>query len=386
VIEALEVLAKRLRDPPPSEESSGKPDFCCHVAAEEERLRPKRPEEILPIIQKLKLRWQRADVPGPSSAQLLIDDLWADMIPHGWTMPACPKLASVPTLAYLTNRPAHENLWREYHAALSQAEKVVKEQTAQSIANLKVTGQDWKDSSSPASGASEPHENLCQTPPNTTEPIEFTGGTMKFFEDRVELCGVDICSGHRAKTRRQILDLLRVKRRDGKFESYGGEVLATLLKLDTGSNTVAGAIRDLRDGIVQALKSQANTTCGRQDVVVSGGPGYRLADCITVQEGDQPGITDIGKPGDVRNVRDHDVPNVRNEDDSEDSAGKRRAWILHRLVEGEKLQAPIVAEQFKCSVKTAQRDLQALKEEGSIDFYGAPRTGYYRLRKPLKGG
>jgi DeoR/GlpR family transcriptional regulator of sugar metabolism len=42
----------------------------------------------------------------------------------------------------------------------------------------------------------------------------------------------------------------------------------------------------------------------------------------------------------------------------------------------------MLAEQFKCSVKTAQRDLTALKDEGKIEYVGASRTGYYRLCQP----
>jgi hypothetical protein len=37
----------------------------------------------------------------------------------------------------------------------------------------------------------------------------FSGGEIVFFADRVELCGVDICSGPRSRTKRRILDLLR---------------------------------------------------------------------------------------------------------------------------------------------------------------------------------
>ena len=78
---------------------------------------------------------------------------------------------------------------------------------------------------------------------------------------------------------------------------------------------------------------------------------------------------------DVRNVRNQDVPNVRNDDDSDDAAGKRRAWILLQLEKEHKLQSPAVVKQFKCSLKTAQRDLQALNAEDQVEFVGAPRTG-----------
>ena len=97
-------------------------------------------------------------------------------------------------------------------------------------------------------------------------------------------------------------------------------------------------------------------------------------------------ITDMEEDGDVRNVRDGDVRNVPNRDILDvpsDAAGAHRGWILQRLTAGHQLQAPDVAAQFKCSVKTAQRDLQALKEERKIEFVGTPRSGYYRLRTPV---
>jgi predicted DNA-binding transcriptional regulator YafY len=47
-----------------------------------------------------------------------------------------------------------------------------------------------------------------------------------------------------------------------------------------------------------------------------------------------------------------------------------------------RLNARDVAKQFGCSVKTAQRDLAALRDEEKIEFVGAARTGYYRLRPP----
>jgi len=57
----------------------------------------------------------------------------------------------------------------------------------------------------------------------------------------------------------------------------------------------------------------------------------------------------------------------------------RTAWILQRLADRVQLKAPAVAEHFKCSLKTAQRDPAALIEEGKIEYCGAPRTGYYYL-------
>ena len=218
-----------------------------------------------------------------------------------------------------------------------------------------------------------------------TRPMPFQGGVMAFFQDRVELCGVDICSGPRCQTRRRILELLRRKQSDGSFVAYSTEQLAEELESNGRQGTVVGAIRDLRDSIAEAMRNQANIACGREGVILSKGRGYRLAECITVHDGDHsagPQITDKDEADDVPNVRNDDgcdVPNAT-------AADSRRAWILKRLDEGHELQAPAVAKQFNCSVKTAQRDLQALKEEERIEFVGAPRTGYYRLCRPLESG
>ena len=91
--------------------------------------------------------------------------------------------------------------------------------------------------------------------------------------------------------------------------------------------------------------------------------------------------------GDVPNVRNEDVPNVPNgdvPDVPDDAAGARRVWILQRLAAAHQLQAPDVAKQFRCSLKTATRDLKSLKDGGQIEFVGARRTGHYRLKKGTK--
>jgi len=81
------------------------------------------------------------------------------------------------------------------------------------------------------------------------------------------------------------------------------------------------------------------------------------------------------------NVREQDVPNV-----PDDAASPRQAWILQRLAAGDQLKAPAVAKQFDCSRKTALRDLQALKDEGQIEYVGAARTGNYRLMRATEPG
>jgi len=236
----------------------------------------------------------------------------------------------------------------------------------------------------PGNGDSNSHTD-ADGPLQQIKPTSFRGGILDFFDDRVEFCGVDICSGSRSRSRRQILDLLRMRSRDDSFISYSGDSLGELLNPRVSSGTVSGAIRDLRNDIVERLRIDLNIICGSQDVVLSGGPGYRLAECITVHLAGQP-IAEadevLNVPKDVPNVPDlgtGDVPDV-----SDNSAQSRREWILRRLGEGGKLQGAAVAKEFNCSLKTAKRDLGQLKADGKIEFIGPARTGFYQLSKREK--
>jgi hypothetical protein len=136
----------------------------------------------------------------------------------------------------------------------------------------------------------------------------------------------------------------------------------------------------LRGRISKTLQIQANLECGKTDVILSGGRGYRFSDRLSVHHEVQPDnadITDTDGTGNVSNVR-----NDRNDDDRDvrnTTQQDRRAWILQRLAEEHPLKAPDVVEQFKCGLKTAERDLKYLKDKGEIEFVGAPRTGNYRL-------
>ena len=134
-----------------------------------------------------------------------------------------------------------------------------------------------------------------------------------------------------------------------------------------------------------SLRSRPSVVCGRKDLILSGGPGYRFAESVTVRYANASAITDIAdidESEDVPNVPDSDV---RNAFDVPDNAAARREWIIQQLAEGVELKAPNVADQFKCSVKTAQRDLTALKDEGKIEYVGRRARvtiDFVRRRKP----
>lgn len=52
-------------------------------------------------------------------------------------------------------------------------------------------------------------------------------------------------------------------------------------------------IQDLRRRIKEALRSEGNIDSGDKDVILSGGPGYRFAKCVSVRFVTSPAITDI---------------------------------------------------------------------------------------------
>jgi hypothetical protein len=225
---------------------------------------------------------------------------------------------------------------------------------------------------------------------HSIQRLPFSGGKMVFFEDRVEFCSVDICSGPRATQKRKTLDVLRQKDNDGSFKAYSSKTLAKMTDLEGGENRVPGQIRDLRDQISEALSNKANIKCGQREVILSGGPGYRFSHSVSVQEGADGGatrFTDTSESDNASNVRKEDVrkEDVRKGNVRKDgTAAARRAWLLERLRAGDRLQAPAVEQQFQCSLKTAQRDLQSLKDEGLIKFVGGRKLGYYCLASVTK--
>ena len=230
----------------------------------------------------------------------------------------------------------------------------------------------------PSSSAAPPASPSPLSPQEPQTPQSFAGGEIVFYPDRVELCGVNICGGRRSKSRRVLLELLSKQRENGEFVAYSGDELESAGQRLGVTREAVGWIRDARDRIEKQLRT-ANITCEGKDVILSGGAGYRFADCLTIRHAGQPEAPVIKDPQPEADVRDADIS-----DAPDDAASARRAWILQRLATGERLQAPAVAKQLKCSVKTAQRDLAVLKEEGQIEFVGPKRTGYYRLTRSVK--
>lgn len=58
---------------------------------------------------------------------------------------------------------------------------------------------------------------------------------------------------------------------------------------------------------------------------------------------------------------------------------KRQAWFLNSLQNGLKVTARHIQAQSGVDIKTAKRDIAALKKMGVIKFIGARKKGYYKL-------
>jgi len=230
----------------------------------------------------------------------------------------------------------------------------------------------------PAGDGNQGAQHVPHAPDAKLEPRPFVGGEIIFYEDRVEICGVDVCSGPRCRSRRVVLEILS-RRGNDRYLAFSGEDLEVEAKEHGAKGTAAGWIRDLRDDILEGLRTHANIISEHKDVILSGDSGYRFAETLTVRYADPPTITDttdITDTAETDDVPDPDVPNVR-----DDEAAQRQEWILEQLQQGVELKASAVAAHFGRGIKTAYRDLAVLREAGKIEFVGDTRTGYYRLRK-----
>jgi FixJ family two-component response regulator len=218
------------------------------------------------------------------------------------------------------------------------------------------------------------------------KPRAFAGGQLTLFPDHVELCGVRVLGDLGLGQMRAILDELKATKANGSRAAYSGAELARRIGARGGQNTVAGCIRDFRNTVIERLRDEANILCDRQDVIQSGGRGYRLADWIEVV--DQGAGTSQGHArGHCRDIEGTSRGHVPSSKANVPSAAPdvplndRQHWVLEQLRSGAKVQRDVLQKRFKIVPKTAKRDLAELRKRGLIEFVRTPRPGYYRLRK-----
>lgn len=203
----------------------------------------------------------------------------------------------------------------------------------------------------------------AEIPARSDKPGAFMGGEMVFYPDRVELCEVKILGDTGTGQMRKILEQLKQKRPSGKFVSYSAAKLAELIGASNGQGTITGCMRDFRRNTSRILEEEVGLICGKDDVIESGGQGYRFKEWIAVKDdcGDVAGTSgNVPATGDV-------------------PLNERQDWILAQLENGAKLQRSDVETEFGVSDKTAKRDLTELVRRAKVSFERNPKPGYYRL-------
>jgi CheY-like chemotaxis protein len=193
----------------------------------------------------------------------------------------------------------------------------------------------------------------------------FTGGEMVFHADRITLCDLTILVNSRARKMRKILGELRKRNSHGGYVARSGPELATILSIDGGQNSVAGSVRDFRENVTRLLQEQCGLLCQSQDIIRSGGPGYRLHEWISVRN-----FTDA--------KTEQPVPAATGVADA--AVNERQQWIITELNRGRKLRTPDIATELRCSPRTIKRELDVLRSEGLIEFVGPSKTGHYQNR------
>jgi CheY-like chemotaxis protein len=221
-----------------------------------------------------------------------------------------------------------------------------------------------------------PKGNVNTSPLKEAQP--FQGGVMTFRPDRVELLGETIAESSERANYWVVLQRLKHRRPDGRFVPARGTELARLFKGGRANeNTVSSCVGDLRDRITRAMDTHG-LKCKKNDVIMSGGPGYRLKPWIEVRDAGRDIAGTCGDT-DVSDVpaRKADVPaNPANVPLSD-----RQHWVLDQLRQGAKLERRDLEKQFDVGLKTAKRDLSDIVKRGLIEFVRTPRPGHYRLAK-----
>ena len=59
---------------------------------------------------------------------------------------------------------------------------------------------------------------------------------------------------------------------------------------------------------------------------------------------------------------------------------ERQRWFLQQLELGHRVSPDDIAQYWRKSVATVERDIAGLRKQNLIEFVGAPKTGHYRIK------
>jgi hypothetical protein len=206
----------------------------------------------------------------------------------------------------------------------------------------------------------------CQRPDKP-----FQGGELVVYPDRAELCGVAVVSNSKSCQMWTILCALTQRLENGRYKALDGNALSAQMDGDGGQGSVAGRVRDFRRHLADELGRELGFKFERDDVIETSKSGYRLNARITVK--------DLRGAMSLPTTNGHLGADDSGAEGSDNGAHERRERILTLVRGGERLRVPGFAEKMRCSYTTAKREIDALKDEGHIEFVGAAKTGFYRL-------
>ncbi|MBN1426646.1 putative DNA binding domain-containing protein [Candidatus Fermentibacteria bacterium] len=152
-------------------------------------------------------------------------------------------------------------------------------------------------------------------------------------------------------------------------------------------------IDDIKAGVSSIRNRVIARVLHELDYMETWGTGYKRmrADC---EAGGYP-LPDWVELGRVTRVVFHPHPQVAATGDVGRNVGEsvgrtvvpgiplndRQRWFVERLVDGVHVRADDIARQFGRTVRTAERDIAALERAGVVEFVGARKNGYYRVKE-----
>jgi len=116
------------------------------------------------------------------------------------------------------------------------------------------------------------------------DPEPFKGGTLTFYDDHVELNGVNIVEATASPESWQVLQAL-LQARTGRSAKLSAPRLAKAIdpsgRLSEGA--VNSRVHTLRQRIAGIMLDEQNVTVGRDDVIANGTKGYHLSARVAVE-------------------------------------------------------------------------------------------------------
>lgn len=140
---------------------------------------------------------------------------------------------------------------------------------------------------------------------------------------------------------------------------------------------MSSCVTDLRQRFVDVL-AEAGVEAGEEDVILSGGSGYRFKEWIKIAAHDDAAGRD--PTGEMKAPAPAETP-VTTATPTGTPLSDRQFWTIDQPRGGAKLQRVDLEKQFHVTSKTAKRDLADLLKRGLIVFVRKPKPGHYALAK-----